>query len=83
MGRFYVLDDALSGQLSLLGDNESAPDSETMILSILGAGPVSRKTLERQTGLSHRRFRMPYELSVNPAKSTYAASAVAEAVSTS
>ncbi len=53
-GRFYVLDDTLSGQLSLLGDDESTPDTETSILSLLTEGPASRKELQDRAGLSHR-----------------------------
>lgn len=53
-GRIYMLDDTLSGQLSLLGDNESESDAETTILSILSAGPASRKDLQERARLSHR-----------------------------
>lgn len=53
-GRIYTLDDALSGQMSLPGDNESTPDTETQVLTALNGGPLSRKDIEDRTGLSHR-----------------------------
>ena len=53
-GRVYRLDTTLSGQLSLLGDNDSSPDSGTRILELLRDGPLSRRVIQARTRLSHR-----------------------------
>ncbi|MGD9988867.1 ATP-binding protein [Pseudonocardia sp.] len=53
-GRIYLLNQTLTGQLSLLGDDESTPDSEAAVLDALKDGALSRRDIQDETGLTRR-----------------------------